>query len=39
MSETFIMIDSLQHPEISGETLPTNRSKVSVTTFTVLTLC
>ena len=27
MSETFIKIDSLQHPEISRQTYPTNRSK------------
>ena len=39
MSETFIKIDSLQHLEISRQTYPTNRSKICVTTFTVLTLC
>ena len=38
MSETFIKIDSLQHLEISRQTYPTNRSKICVTTFTVLTL-
>ena len=39
MSETFIKIDSLQHLEISREIQPTNRPKIRVTTFTVLTLC
>ena len=39
MSETFIKIDSLQHLKISRQTYPTNRSKICVTTFTVLTLC
>ena len=39
MSETLIEIDLLQHLEISRETYPTNRSKICVTTFTVLTLC
>ena len=39
MSETFIKIDSLQHLEISRQTYPTNRAKICVTTFTVLTLC
>ena len=40
MSETFSKIDSLQHLEISRQTYPyTNRSKICVTTFTVLTLC
>ena len=39
MSETFIKIDSLQHLEISRQIYPTNRSKICVTTFTVLTLC
>ena len=39
MPETFIKIDSLQHLEISGQTYPTNRTKICVTTFTVLTLC
>ena len=39
MSETFIKIDSMQLPEISRQTHPTNRSKLCVTTFTVLTLC
>ena len=38
MSETFIKIDSLQHLEISRQTYPTYRSKICVTTFTVLTL-
>ena len=38
MSETFIKIDSLEHLEISRQTYPTNRSKICVTTFTVLTL-
>ena len=36
MSETFIKIDSLQHLEISRQTYPTYRSKICVTTFTVL---
>ena len=39
MSETFIKIDSLQHLEISRQTYPIYRSKICVTTFTVLTLC
>ena len=39
MSETFIKIDSLQHLEISRQTYATYRSKICVTTFTVLTLC
>ena len=39
MSETFIKIDSLQHLKISRQTYPTNRSKICVTTFTVLKLC
>ena len=38
MSETFIEIDSLQHLEISRQTHPSNRLKICVTTFTVLTL-
>ena len=38
MSETFIKIDSLQRLEISRQTYLTNRSKIIVTTFTVLTL-
>ena len=38
MSEKFIKIDSLQHPEISRQTYPTNGSKIRATTFTVLTL-
>ena len=38
ISETFIKIDSLQHPEISGETQPANRPEVRVTKFTVLTI-
>ena len=38
MSETFIKIDLLQHLEISRQTYPTYRSKICVTTFTVLTL-
>ena len=36
MSETFIKIDLMQHLEISRQTYPTNRSKICVTTFTVL---
>ena len=39
VSETFIKIDSLEHLKISRQTYPTNRSKLCVTTFTVLTLC
>ena len=39
MSGTFIKTDSLQHLEISRETQPTNRPKISVITFTVLALC
>ena len=39
MSENFIKNDSLQHVKISTQTYPTNRSKIYVTTFTVLTLC
>ena len=39
MSETFIKIDALQHLEILRQTYPTNRSKICITTFTVLTLC
>ena len=39
MSETFIMIDLLQHLEISRQTYPKNRSKICATTFAVLTLC
>ena len=31
MSETFIKIDSLQHPEISRQTYPTNGSKTYAT--------
>ena len=37
-SETFIEINSLQHPKISRQTYPTNLSKICVKTFTVLTL-
>ena len=39
MSETFIKIDSLQHLETLKQTYPTSRSKICVTTFTVLALC
>ena len=37
MSKTFVKIDLQQHLDISRQTYPTNRSKICVTTFTVLT--
>ena len=36
MSETFIKIDSLQHPEISWQTYPTNLSKLYIHCFDVM---
>ena len=38
-SKTFVKIDSQQHLDISRQTYPTNRSKICVTTFTVLAFC
>ena len=39
MCKTLVKIDSQQHLDISRQTYPTNRSKICVTTFTVLAFC